>query len=124
VDDIATGITSAGEIISLGHTANTTHLTVVGPDGKVKVDRQFASAFCKTRSVSVDGDVVYAVRSTCGNSKEPAQVVALNRKTNAEAVIGGIAGVPQYVFALADRLIVISRKSNGSRLLQAVAKGP
>jgi hypothetical protein len=121
--DIATGVTSAGEIISLGYTANTTHLTVVGPDGKVKVDRQFASAFCKTRSVSVDSDVIYAVRSACGNSKEPAQVVALNRKTNAEAVIGGIAGVPQYVLALADRLIVISRKSNGSRLLQTVAKG-
>jgi hypothetical protein len=47
----------------------------------------------------------------------------MNRRTGAEAVVKGIAGEPVYVLALDDRLVVISRKGDGSLAVQAVAKG-
>lgn len=122
-DDIATAIAPAGEIVSLAYAARTTHLTVVGADGKVKDDRQFAGAWCQTASMSADAGAVYAVRSACGKSQEPSRLVALDRKTGVESLVGGIAAEPQYVLALDDRLVVISRKGNGSLLLQAVTKG-
>jgi len=122
-EDIATATTAAGEIVSLGYAARTTHLTVVGADGKVKDDRQFAGAWCQTGSMSADAGAVYAVRAACGRSQDPSRLVALDRKTGTESVVGGITGEPQYVLALDDRLVVISRKGNGSLLLQTVAKG-
>jgi hypothetical protein len=121
--DIATAITQAGEIVSLGYAGKTTHLTVVGPDGKAKEDVQAASAYCQTGSASADATTVYAVRSLCGRSQDPSRLVAMNRRTGAEAVVKGIAGEPVYVLALDDRLVVISRKGDGSLAVQAVAKG-
>jgi hypothetical protein len=122
-EDIATAITPAGEIVSLGYAGKTTHLTVVGQDGKVREDVQAASDYCQTGSASADATVVYAVRSACGRSQDPSRLVAMNRKTGAEVIVKGIAGEPAYVLALDDRLVVISRKGDGSLLVQAVAKG-
>lgn len=122
-EDIATAITQAGEIVSLGYAGKTTHLTVIGPDGKVKEDVQVVSAYCQTGSASADATSVYAVRSVCGRSQDPARLVAMQRKTGAEAVVKGIAGEPVYVLALDDKLVVISRKGNGSLVAQTVAKG-
>lgn len=120
--DIATAITPAGELVSLGYAAKTTHLTVVGPDGKVKEDRQLASAWCETTSMSADASAVYAVRAACGKSQEPSKLVALNRKTGVETIVAGIGGEPRYVLALDDKLVVIAKKGDGV-LLQTVAKG-
>jgi hypothetical protein len=122
-EDIATAITAAGEIVSLGSVGKTTHLTVVGPDGKVKDDLQVAGAYCQTGAASADATAVYAIRSACGRSQDPSRLVAMNRKTGAETVVKGSAGEPAYVLALDDKLVVISRKGNGSLLVQAVAKG-
>jgi hypothetical protein len=122
-DDIATAIAPTGEIVSIGYAARSTHLTVVGTDGKIKDDRQIASAYCQTGSASADSNAVFAVRSACGKSQDPSQLVALNRKTGMEKVVNGIAAEPLYVLALDDKLVVISRKGNGSLLLQTVAKG-
>jgi hypothetical protein len=122
-EDIATAITPAGEIVSLGYAGTTTHLTVVGQDGKLNEDVQVASAYCRTGSASADATTVYAVRSACGRSQDPSRLVAMHRKTGAEAVVKGIAGAPAYVLALDDRLVVISRKGNGSLVVQTVAKG-
>lgn len=122
-EDIATAIAPAGEIVSLGSAGKATHLTVVSADGKVKDDRQFAGAWCQTASLSADAGVLYAVRSACGRSQDPSRLVALDRRTGTETVVGGIAGEPQYVLALDDGLVVISRKGNGSVLLQTLAKG-
>lgn len=122
-EDIATAIGPDGDILSLGYAARTTRLTTVGADGKVKEDRQFASAYCQTGSISADAATVYAVRSACGKSQDPSRLVAVNRRTNAEAVVSGIAGEPRYVLALDDKLIVIFRGGNGGMLLQTIAKG-
>ena len=122
-DDIATAVTPAGEIVSLGYAGKTTHLTVVGPDGKVREDLQAAGAWCQTGSASADAAAVYAVRSACGRSQDPSGLVAVNRKTGAQTVVKGVAGEPAYVLALDDRLVVIARKGNGSLLVQVVAKG-
>lgn len=121
--DIATAITPAGEIVSLGYAGKANHLTAVGPDGKVRDDLQVAGAYCQTGSASADAAAVYAVRSACGRSQDPSRLVAMNRKTGAETVVKGIAGEPAYVLALDDKLVVMSRKGNGSVLVQAVAKG-
>jgi len=66
---------------------------------------------------------VYAVRSACGRSQDPSRLVAVNRRTGAEALVKGVAGEPAYVLTLEDRLIVISRNGDDSLLVQAVAKG-
>ena len=121
--DVATAITQAGEIVSLGYAGKTTRLTAVGPDGKVREDVQAASAYCQTGSASADATNVYAVRSACGRSQDPSRLVAMNRRTGAEALVKGVAGEPAYVLTLEDRLIVISRKGDDSLLVQAVAKG-
>jgi hypothetical protein len=121
--DIATAITPAGEIVSLGYAGKTTHLTVVSQDGKVREDVQAASAYCQTGSASADAITVYAVRSACGRSQDPSRLVAVNRRTGAEALVKGVAGEPAYVLTLEDRLIVISRNGDDSLLVQAVAKG-
>ena len=41
---------------------------------------------------------------------------------HAEALVNGGAGEPAYVLALDDRQVVISRKGDGSLLMQAVAR--
>lgn len=122
-DDVATAITATNEIVSLGAPAKTTTLTVVTADGKVGETRTIASPFCSTSALSADANALYAVRSSCSRSQDPAKLVRIDRKTGVETVVTGIAGVPQNVLAVDGGALVVSKKGNGSLLLQSVGKG-
>lgn len=119
--DIAGTIASNGDIVALGH-ADATTLAAVDASGKAKEYLSFKSMFCKTGSMGADAGAVYAVRWLCGNAREPAVLVAIDRKTGAEAVVSGIVGEPVYVGVLERQVIAISRRSNGSLLLQTVGR--
>lgn len=121
--DVATAISSAGELVSLGHAGKTSWLATIGADGKPRDRLQFPSTFCATGSMSADASAVYAVRALCGKEKEPAVLVAIDRRTGAEELVSGIVGEPVYVLALGPKLAVVARRSNGSLLLQTVVKG-
>ncbi|TWI63429.1 hypothetical protein IP91_03399 [Pseudoduganella lurida] len=119
-EDIATTVTAAADVVSLAVVGKSTTLTVVGPDGKLKDSRTLASTFCQTGSISATAGTVYAIRSPCGRSQDPARLVAIARPSGAEAAVAGISGEPVNVLALEDRLVVVTRKSNGSLLLHTL----
>lgn len=122
-DDVATAITPAQEIVSLGTPVKSTTLTVVTPDGKIGETRQIDSAFCMTNALSADATTLYAVRSSCKRSQDPARLVRIDRKSGVETVVTGISGVPVGVLAVDGGALVVSKKGNGSLLLQEVGKG-
>lgn len=113
-EDIATTVTAAADVVSLAVVGKSTTLMVVGPDGKLKDSRTLASTFCRTGSISATAGTVYAIRSPCGRSQDPARLVAIARPSGAEAAVAGISGEPVNVLAREDRLVVVTRKSNGS----------
>lgn len=121
-DDVATAITPAQEIVSLGTPAKTTTLTVVTPDGKIGETRQIQSAFCMTSALSADAAALYALRTPCGRSQDRPKLVRIDRKTGVETVVTGITGAPVKVLAVDGGALVVSEKG-GSLLLQSVGKG-
>lgn len=121
--DIATAISSAGEIVSLGVVGKASRLTVVGADGKVRVDVPVRSALCKTGSLAASATTVYAVRAPCGTADEPAKLVAIDRVSGSETAVAGTVGVPASVFAVSDRVLVVTEKKDGTVLLSSVLPG-
>jgi hypothetical protein len=122
-EDVATGISATGEIISLGVVGKASTLTAVGADGKPTETRSVSSAFCQTSALTADADTVYAARTPCGRSMEPAQLVSIARKSGAESVVKGISGEPVYLLASDGKVFVIARKGDGSLTLQTLARG-
>jgi hypothetical protein len=122
-EDVATGISATGEIISLGVVGKASTLTVVGADGKPTATRSVSSAFCQTSVLSADADIVYAARTPCGRSMEPARLVSIARKSGVESVVKGISGEPVYLLASDGKVFVIARKGDGSLSLQTLAGG-
>jgi len=121
--DVASAISFDNDIVSLGHAGTTTTLAAVDANGRAKDRLQFRSTFCTTGSMGADAGTVYAVRWLCGNAREPAVLVAIDRKTGAELIVSGIVGEPVAVQLAGTQVVVVARKSNGSLLLQAVDKG-
>ena len=122
--DIATAISPNNDVISLGSTGATTHLTVVNNEGKVVQDLHLKSAYCATESLSADARTVYAVRAGCADQQT--KIVAIAWKDGAEKILAGtggakIVGQSVMTYPLEGRLLVVSKKSDGSLLLQAIA---
>ncbi len=122
-DHIASAITQADEIVSLGYTGNKTHLTVVNDDGKIAQDLEFKSKFCETRALAADRAVLYAVRKSCDEKQAGFKLVSLSRKDGAEKVLGGVGGEARYLFPDEAGLYVVSEKENGSLQLHTIAGG-
>lgn len=121
-DQIATAITAADEIVSLGYLGNASVLTVVSPEGKIQ-STPLRSALCQTVSMSADAGTVHAVRKSCAHPGQAAKLVAIDRKTGAETVKAGIAGEPVLVFSLDAKVYVVSKRDDGALLMQAIDKG-
>lgn len=122
-EDVASVITATGEIVSLGVSGKSTTLTVVGADGKVGESRALQSSYCQTGAISADLETVYAARTPCGRSMEPAKLVAIARKSGVETVVKLPAGEPVYLLALEGKLFVVARKGDGSLSLHTLANG-
>lgn len=119
-DDVASAISAAGEIVSLGVIGKQSTLSLVGADGKLRDSRQLDSSYCHTGSISADAGTVYAVRSPCGRSQDPSRLVAIARKSGAETIVKGIVGEPVHVLASGSEVLVIARKSDGILSLQTL----
>ncbi|WEF30830.1 hypothetical protein [Pseudoduganella chitinolytica] len=121
--DVATTITAAHEIVSLGAPGKTTTLTVVGADGKIRDTREVRSQFCMTSAMSGNDNSLYAIRSSCARSQDTPKLVQIDRKTGIETVVTGISGEPVKVLVVGDVALVVTEKSDGSLQLQVVGKG-
>jgi hypothetical protein len=117
---IATAISSAGELVSLGFAGKASRLTVVGGDGKVRVDVPVRSALCKTASLAAAASTVYAVRAPCGRSEGASKLVAIDRATGNETAVAGIVGSPRSVFVANERVLVVTEKKGRAVLLETL----
>ena len=122
-DQVATAITAAGEIVSLGYAGKASLLTTVNAQGKVTQAVPVESALCEPLSLSADADTVFAVRKNCTGSDSSATLVAIDRHSGVETAEAGIAGQPLEVFALEAQAWVVSEKANNSLLLQSIDIG-
>lgn len=122
-DTVNTAITQADDIVSLGYAGKATLLTVVGPDGKTKQSLHLNSAYCATKSLTANADNVFAVRAPCTGSSGMPKLVAINRATGVETIVKGIPGQPVHVVALAQKIVVVAKRADGSLVLQVAAGG-
>lgn len=120
---VRAAISPANDIVLLGNDGKTTQLAVIGADGKSREGVQVRGSFCWTDGISADAATVYAVRTECSDPETPAVLTAIDRRTGAETIVSGVVGEPVKVLALKAGLAVVSRKSDGTLLLQTVAKG-
>ncbi len=120
---VVTAISPANDIVALGNDGKTTQLVATGADGKPREDLQVNGAFCWTSAISADATTVYAIRTECRDPDTPAVLTAIDRRSGAEVVVSGIVGEPEYVLATGAKLVVVSRKRDGTLMLQALAKG-
>ncbi|WUR14428.1 hypothetical protein E7V67_004805 [[Empedobacter] haloabium] len=120
--EIATTITAANEIVSLGVQGTASRLTVVGADGKVSTDTAVRSTLCEVGSLAATASTVYAVRAPCGDPTRPHRLVAIDRASGSETAVGAIVGVPQEVFVAADRVLVVTKKGDDTLLLETLQR--
>lgn len=119
-DQVATAITAAGEIVSLGYAGKASLLTTVNAQGKVTQTLPVESTLCEPVSLSADADTVFAVRKSCSGSDSPATLVAIDRHSGVETAQAGVSGKPLAVFALETQAWIVSEKADNSLLLQAI----
>jgi hypothetical protein len=121
-DAIASAITQANEIVSLGYVGKETNLTAVGPDGKVRQDQRVGSAYCETKSFSADADSAFAVRIPCDKPDGEPKLLAINRANGKETLVKGISGKPVHVVAFTGKIGIVTKQADGSLVLQIAAQ--
>ena len=119
--NIASVISDAGTIHAVGFKAydsSASYFTAVDRSGKVISDVEYKSEFCKTSSLTVDGNMLYMIREACNaNNKKPA-LVSFNVDQAKETRIKEISGTPLFVFAKSDRIYLVSKEKDGSVVLR------
>lgn len=119
---IATTISTANEIVSLGVQGKASRLTIVSADGKVGTDIAVRSTLCEVKSLAATASTVYAVRTPCADASASGKLVAIDRVSGSETLVSGIVGIPQDVFAVAGRVLVVTKKGDDTLLLETLQR--